>query len=237
VLAFFLSLKRAQSRVSLGGIQTTIGLIRGPREWIISRGGSMRFMKVALLCSGLSLASAGSALAAHPQERKGVWFGLGGGYGSATVTCDDCAPEDRDSGGTAFLKLGGTLNEHVLLGGEFNFWRKDEDLVAHNIYNVSATVTFYPSASSGFFFKGGAGWAVAETEYRVGSTTYTHKLGSGLGLLVGAGYDLRVARKISITPGLNYYEGRLGDRLVGGDMFFPNWQHNVLDISIGVTFH
>lgn len=197
----------------------------------------MRFMKIGLLCCVLSLAGAGSAWAGRPQERKGVWFGLGGGYGSANATCDGCDRGGRESGGTGFLKLGGTLNQRVLLGGEFNLWTKDEDGVALNLYNFSATVTFYPRASSGFFVKGGLGASWVETELRDGSTTTTEKLGTGLGLLVGAGYDLRIARKISITPGLNYYYGQPGELKIDGETAFSNWRHNVVDISIGVTFH
>ena len=34
---------------------------------------------------------AGLPAAAHAQAREGFWLGVGGGFGSAGVSCDECA--------------------------------------------------------------------------------------------------------------------------------------------------
>jgi hypothetical protein len=197
----------------------------------------MRFIKIGFLCGVLSLVAAVPAWAGHPQARKGLWFGVGGGFGSAQGTCDGCDRGERDAGTTGFLKVGGTLNKRVLLGFELNLWARQEDDVTLSLYNASATVTFYPRESSGFFVKGGLGSAFVDREVGTGSSKETLNLGSGLGLLAGAGYDLRVGRNISITPALNYYYGSPGDLQIDGQTRLANWKQNVVDVSIGVTFH
>jgi hypothetical protein len=175
-----------------------------------------------------------AASAAHPQERQGFWIGLGGGYGSAKATCDDCEG-DREGAGAGYLKLGFTLNERVLLGGEFNLWTKSEDDVTLNLYNATATLTFYPKAESGFFLKGGVGASFVDTEIDDGRITAD--LGSGLGLLAGVGYDWRLGRNVSLTPAFNFWYGSPGDLVIGDETLARNWKQNVFDITIGVTFH
>jgi len=140
------------------------------------------------LVGGVVLLASSSAWAGHPQERQGFWIGFGGGYGSAygEADCQDCDGGDREGSFTGFLKLGGTLNDRVLLGVEGNAWVKEQDGLTLTLGSFTGTVTFYPQASSGFFLKGGVGLSYVDTEF-----------GDGLG------YDLRVGRNISITPSVN----------------------------------
>ena len=199
----------------------------------------MRGRWIVVCLSAVScVASASAALAgSHPQERHGFWIGLGGGLGSADATCDDCGQGDRENSGVGYLKLGGTLNERLLLGGEMNVWTKEQEGVTLNLYNATGTLTFYPQASSGFFLKGGVGISFVDTEFREGSTTITVDLGTGLGLLAGAGYDLRVGRNISITPAVDFWYGQPGDLTFGSETLARNWKHNVVDFTVGITFH
>jgi len=184
------------------------------------------------------LASASAASAGHPQERHGFWINLGGGVGSAQISCDDC-PSDRETAVVGHVALGGTLNEHLLVGADINLWSKEQDGVTVNLYNALATLTIYPKASSGFFLKAGAGLSFADNDVRAESTTITLDFGNGLGLVAGAGYDVRVWRNVSITPAVSFWYGRHGDVLVLGETFsvFSNWRHNVVDFTVGVTFH
>jgi hypothetical protein len=180
-----------------------------------------------------SVASAGS----HPQERHGFWIGLGGGVGSAKATCDDCESGNRETGVAAYVKLGGTLNERLLLGFEGNIWSKEQEGVTLNFYNAAATLTLYPQPASGFFIKGGVGLSFLDTEFRDGTTAVTVDLGDGPGVILGVGYDVRVGRNISITPGVNFWYGKPGDITFGGETIFRNWKQNVVDFTVGVTFH
>jgi hypothetical protein len=197
----------------------------------------MVFKRKAFLIGVVWLASAGFASAEHPPERHGFWLGIGGGYGSADATCDDCGSGDRQNGAVGYFKLGGTLNESVLLGAEFNVWTKEQEGVRVNFYNASGTLTLYPVSSAGFFLKGGVGASFVDTEVRDGNVRISTDLGSGFGLLGGAGYDVRVARNISITPSVDFWWGQPGDLKVGGETLATNWKQNVIDVTIGVTFH
>ncbi len=68
---------------------------------------------------------------------------------------------------------------------------------------------------------------------RQDSITITVDLGNGLGLLVGAGYDYRVWTKASVTAGVNFWYGKK----FGGDSFASTWKPNVVDVTLGITFH
>jgi hypothetical protein len=177
-----------------------------------------------------------ASAASHPQERRGFWIGFGFGVGSASATCDDCNGSDRETSGVGYLKLGGTLSERLLLGAEVNVWSKEQEGVTLNLSNVSATFTLYPRPSSGFFLKGGAGFSFTDTEFREGSRTIKVDLGTGVGVLAGTGYDFRVGKNISITPAVNFWYGWSGDLTFEGELL-TNWKHNVVDFTVGITFH
>ena len=173
-----------------------------------------------------------SAVAAqHPQVRNGFWIGFGFGYGSSNVSCDGWPSGSRESGGAGFIKLGGTLNDKVLLGGEINAWTKSESGVTADLGNVSFAGYLYPQPKSGFFVKGGVGFA----------TTRLHNSGtaeaSGFGFVLGLGYDIRVGTNISITPVGNFYFGSDGDLKESGTTLETGWKHNVYDFGLGITFH
>jgi hypothetical protein len=187
------------------------------------------------LVGGVVLFAASSASAGHPQERRGFWIGFGGGYGSAKVSCDDCEGGDREGSFTGFLKLGGTLNQRVLLGVEANGWIKEQDGATVTLGSFTGTVTFYPQATSGFFLKGGVGASYVDNEFRDGSLTTTLSK-TGWGVLAGIGYDVRVGRNISITPSVNYYYGQPGDLSFEGETI-GGWKQNVIDFGVGITFH
>ena len=185
----------------------------------------------------LTLSVAPRAWAGHPQERRGFWIGFGFGYGSAGIDCDGCVGSDRQGAFTGFLKLGGTLSDHVLLGGEVNAWLDEEGSTTLGLGTATGTVTVYPWTSSGFFLKGGVGLSFVETRERVGSGTLTFGT-EGWGVLTGLGYDLRVGRNISITPSINYYFGQPGDfAFEDGLPGLGSFKHDVIDFGIGVTFH
>jgi len=179
----------------------------------------------------LSVWGASVASAQHPQVRKGFWIGFGFGYGSSNVSCDSCGSASRESGGTGFIKLGGTVSDKVLLGGEINAWTKSSGGVTADLGNVSFAAYFYPQPKSGFFVKGGVGFA----------TTRLHNSGTadanGYGFVMGLGYDIRVGTNISITPVANFYFGSDGDLTESGSTLETGWKHNVYDFGLGITFH
>lgn len=190
----------------------------------------------------LTLVSVGWPSLAAAQERSGLWGGIGGGYGSAGVSAEDVDDGDREGSGVVYFTGGWTLNERLLAGAEFNLWSKTAAVepgidAAFNIYNVSGTLTFYPRASSGFFVKGGAGMSFLDADFDAGGTDISVDLGTGFGLIAGAGYDIRLGRSVSLTPAVNVWYGQPGNIQVAGETLFNDWKHNVVDFTIGLKFH
>jgi len=120
-----------------------------------------RSVKVVLGVLLLSLAAANVALAQKrsdgtPVRRQGFWFGLGLAAGSVGMECSGC-PSDRKSGGSGYIRLGGTLSPHWLLGAEINGWARSESGVDMALANVAFVASWYPSRTGGFFLKFGFG--------------------------------------------------------------------------------
>lgn len=181
----------------------------------------------------LGLGLAATALAGQrTQAHHGFWLGFGGGYGSADVSCRGCGNTSRLGSFSGFLKMGGTLSQQVLLGGEVNGWSKKSSGITEYLGNASVALYVYPWAEQGFFIKGGGGAATYAT-----SGPGPDLKGTGWGALAGIGYDIRVARNVSVTPVANVYFGRPGDLTSGGTTVVRAWKQNVFDIGVGVTFH
>lgn len=176
----------------------------------------------ALLLIGSTL-----AWAQHPQTRQGFWIGFGFGWGSLGLSCDGCRT-DRVGAPSGYLKLGGTVNPHLLLGGESNAWTKDDEGTTVTATNTSFAAYYYPRPAGGLFLKGGVGFATFQEEGADAAT--------GFGLVLGLGYDVRVGRNVSITPVANFNWGSVGDVVSPPDIA-PDVKQNVSQLAVGVTFH
>jgi Outer membrane protein beta-barrel domain len=184
-----------------------------------------------LVLLGALTCAASAARAQYPQRREGFWLGLGLGYGSANITCDNCGSGSRMGGTTVFLKLGGTPSRNVRIGASINAWTHEVGGTTEAIGNVTASLFYYPVTRSGFFVTGGLGFA----GYNLNSSPEVN--GSGWGFTTGAGYDIRVGRNLSLTPVVNYVYGALEDFGVPGIGTAHGWKQNYVDVGLGVTFH
>lgn len=176
-----------------------------------------------------------SLWAQQQQTREGVWVGVGFGYGSLDAACDECGDFSHEEGVTAHFRIGGTLSPKVLLGFESDGWvtvaRRREFGTVMLANNMSATVYYYPSTTGNFFVKGGVGSSFYHDEFFGVGTSVT-----GFGMVLGLGYDFRVARNISITPLGNLRFGGGGD-LETENGTLRNFGHSVVSLDLGVTFH
>ena len=68
----------------------------------------------------LTIWTAGTGLAQHPQKRQGLWIGAGLGYGSLGRTCDACQNFPGEGGPSGYVKVGATPDPRVLMGIEVN---------------------------------------------------------------------------------------------------------------------
>src|SRR5256886_6976185 len=95
--------------------------------------------RVIALLAVLSCA-ASAARAQYPQRRDGFWIGFGLGYGSANITCDNCADSSSVGSITGFVKLGGAPSRNLLIGGAINGWWRTNEGMTETIGNVTASV-------------------------------------------------------------------------------------------------
>lgn len=178
-----------------------------------------RLARVALGATvALLLSIPGHASAQTSHAREGFWFSGGLGYGS--LGCENCG--GRESGLSGGLALGGTLSQKFLLGVGTNGWTKSEGGATLTVGTLTAMMRFYPSATGGFFVTGGLGLGTINAELSgFGSASET-----GVGALVGLGYDFRVGQNVSLTPFWN-----------GFAMSSSNSDANVGQLGLSVTVH
>lgn len=173
-----------------------------------------------------------SLAAQRPQTRQGFWISMSGGTGNLNWSCDGCSKRDH-GGGTLAVRLGGSPSQNFLLGAEFN-----ELFVDLGVAEISAgygafTVYWYPSATGGVFVKGGAGIG---TYYRHTSDTLTARSTSAA-ILLGAGYDIRVGRKISINPMLTLWSSNKAYLKEEGVPIATGFRQYGVALQLGVTYH
>ena len=149
----------------------------------------MRLSALALLL--IAAFNAPAAAQGNPQTREGFWISFGVGFGS--LGCDDC--DERQGGTNGYLRMGGTLSQKLLIGGEVNAWTKSEDGASLTVSNFGPVLYFYPSPAGGFFLKGGLGLSTISLD--LGSFDVEE---NGVGLTLGLGYEARVGRTFALTP-------------------------------------
>jgi hypothetical protein len=190
-------------------------------------------IRVIALATGLALSAATVGTAQRPQTRQGFWIAFGFGYGSANLSCDAAACSGgSDGGGTGHIRLGGTLNDQLLLGGDVTAWTKEENGITASIGNVSFIAQYYPMVQSGLFVKGGAGFSTIFFEGGGNNTS-----GESFGLSAGGGYDIPVGRNISITPIADFLFGGSRDLQADGATQTAGVSATMISIGLGVTFH
>lgn len=174
--------------------------------------------KVGQLLAVAVFAGTVAGTAQAQNARDGFWFSGGLGYG--TLGCKDCSGRTGSISGN--LSVGGTISPRFLLGAGLSGWTKSEQGATLSVGLVDARVRFYPQAHGGFFLTGGVGVGTVTGEIvGFGSNTET-----GLGMLLGMGWDVRVAKNVSMTPFWNGYA-----------MQNNNTDANVGQVGLAVTLH
>jgi len=141
------------------------------------------------------------------------------------------------SGPAAVLRIGGTPNHNIRLGGElFGWWHSfynsdpsfQED-VTESFTAALLDAQFYPSRRDGFYVKGGLGFGRSGTSYQFENGIYN----GAFVWTVGAGYDIPLSRGISIAPTVDFYQGSFSSS--PGDPTQSYVEH-VLNIGASLTF-
>jgi hypothetical protein len=142
--------------------------------------------------------------------RRGFWIGLGLGAGGESNDVGGSGYSDPFYQPTFSLRAGGTVNPHLRLGGEFLSWFDEQGDATASLSSVLFVAQYYPLRSAGLYLKAGLGVgrnAIAfDDGFDVGDT--------GFAGLLGAGFELRLGRRLYLNPVLDLvgqsYNGRAG---------------------------
>ena len=183
----------------------------------------------------------------HDSERHGFWinFGLAAGaenfrfanesgcHGSIGTyqRCDELFKPSLS------IALGGTINPQVRLGGEINAWvyeHHNQDFGNVTSYLVGGLMTaqVYPVRQLGLFVKGGAGISRSGEEF-----SYAQGVGeTGFAYLLGAGYEIKLARNFFLTPNLNLMHHVSGTAEGDDPTHAGTFHERVVTIGVGLTY-
>jgi hypothetical protein len=196
----------------------------------------MGTLRPSLIAGAVSLLIAGAAAAqepprglveVHDSERGGFWGALGiGAGGEAFDLRDGLGYSSELYRPTVSVRLGGTPNRYLRLGGEILGWIDDHSNRTESITSLLFITQLYPAPSTGLYLKGGLGLGRNEVDFNdgfgVGDT--------GFAGLVGAGWEVRVGRRWYLNPAVDVVEHRYTGR--GGDRY----RERIVNFGIGVLF-
>jgi hypothetical protein len=195
--------------------------------------GSLRRSGIAvallLLLGGRAVAQETPRGLVEVQEtgRHGFWAALGLGAGGEAFDLRDGQGYSADLyRPTVSLRLGGTPNRFLRLGGEILGWIDDQDDRTNSLTSVLFIGQVYPAPSTGLYLKGGLGLARNEVDFDRGVG-----LGdTGFAGLLGAGWEVRLGRRWYLNPAVDLVEQRYTGR--GSDRY----RERIINFGVGVLF-
>ncbi|MGD8727504.1 MAG: outer membrane beta-barrel protein [Gemmatimonadales bacterium] len=188
---------------------------------------TMRFLATALTVTFPLLLAASAVSAQQVPKHKGYWigFGIGGGWNLSNTIGGKST-----GGGGAFLRMGGSPSQNVLLGGELIGFGTKENGVSYGRGNLNVIVMYYLDVKRGLYVKGGVGGASFTTSV-VDDNTRTTTTDNGFGAGAGVGWDVRLGSNFYLTPALDF----LYQRVSVGDNEATN--NTMALLNVGITWH
>ena len=141
----------------------------------------------ALLCCGGPLAA---------QDAGAWWLGVAAGSGFQSVSCGICRT-GLESGVTVRAAGGRLLSDRMLGGMQVQVWTDAADDVRTTFLTVGPTAHWYPGTLARPQFLIGA---LSYARYGATATDEEPVTASSLGLTFGAGWDVPLSRRFTMTP-------------------------------------
>ncbi len=162
-------------------------------------------------------------------NRAGFWGALGIGAGGESFDLRDGAGYNNELyKPTVDLRLGGTVSQNLRLGGEALAWINDQGNRTETLSSFLFVAQYYPMATSGLYLKGGVGLGRNEVDFNDG---FGFGVGdTGFAGLLGAGWEVRVGRKVFLNPTVDLVQHTYTGR--GGD----HYRERLVNFGLGVVF-
>jgi hypothetical protein len=137
---------------------------------------------------------------------------VGFGYGHLRLNCATCATVVGANGTAVTISAGFTPAKNVLLGLQAQQWSSTG---GQRESSVLAVVQWYPWRAGGFFIRAGNGIVRGPGAAQpAGAQPSTQ--GTGVGFAVGAGYDVKLNRRLGVTVQASTHISALGDLTING---------------------
>jgi hypothetical protein len=198
-----------------------------------------------LILGALALGILGSGTAAAQRRsrphRSGLWGEVSSGLGHVRIACSGCNDVVSANAPTSFVRIGGTVSDHVVIGFEAfsllgrGFGVFSQDSTATTETATAAIVVLWFPGRHGLFFKGGVGAAGGQFILPSSPTQSDTSNGAGIGVTFGLGWDWSISRKFAISA-------NVGTFVIGvGDIVLPTRRVDdviatMYQASIGFTF-
>jgi hypothetical protein len=158
--------------------------------------------------------------------RRGVWFGLAVGAGGESNDAFGPGYTDPFYKPTVSLRAGGTVGSHLRLGGEVLSWFDEQGDAVASLSSLMFVAQLYPLSTTGLYLKGGLGIGRNAIDFDGGFDVGD----TGFAGLVGAGYELRLGRRLYLNPNVDLvghsYSGRVGN----------GYSERLINFGLGVLF-
>jgi hypothetical protein len=185
------------------------------------------------------------------NPRQGFWVGLGLGAGSAGTHLAGVR-SGRTTAPSGYARLGGTVSQSLLVGGETSGWVDSHDGASYLIEAVSAVVLWYPDRTGAFYLKFGLGalrysasdwWrpsvpvAAADVFFPFYWRAEEHMLAPLAAF--GLGYEFRVSRATSVNAFVNGLASSAAkfEASDPSQLSSPDVKVNLIQVGLGLTWH
>lgn len=162
-----------------------------------------------LLAPGVARAQ---GTAAGPPKEVGWWLGGGGGYLAGRADCSNCETEPDYGNGGSFVFQGGVRAwDRLHVGGELYSTSRNLPGGTFRDTQFLGVFQYRPLERLGFFLKGGYGMAIVKGVIPGPTGDSTTSRTWGMAVMYGAGWEFRVARRVSFAPVAATYITTVGD--------------------------
>ena len=158
--------------------------------------------------------------------RSGFWLGLGLGAGGESF---DLQPSvgysDLLYKPTVSFRLGGTVSQHLRLGAEVLSWINEVGPAVESLSSGLFIAQYYPWSGAGLYLKGGVGIGRNAVNFEDGYSEWD----TGFAALIGAGYELRLGRRLFLNPSIDLVGHRYDNSFIG------DYRERLVNFGLGIV--